>query len=80
MHSSFYYENWYLGTSELRNSRSFVYLCEKKSVAKTHRKFELILELNIAVKMFLEAIHECSVSEKLLSVQRVSLKKHNTHK
>ena len=57
----------------------FIYV-KKKSVAKTHRKFELILELNIAVKMFLEAIHECSASEKLLSIQRVSLKKHNTHK
>lgn len=45
----------------------------KKSFAKTRRKFELILELNISVKMFLEAIYKCSDSEKFLSVQRVSL-------
>ena len=34
VHSSFFYENWYLGISELHNSRSFVYLCEKRTLLK----------------------------------------------
>lgn len=70
-----------IGIWELLNyvTQDLLFIYVKKELC-FRRKFELILELNISVKMFLEAIHKCSDSEKFLSVQRVSLKKHNSHK
>ena len=52
VHSSFFCENWYLGTSELHNSRSFVYLCEKRALLKPAGSLNWFLSLIFLSKCF----------------------------